>query len=122
MQWRAAQSGTTSQMLASGTAPAWLRIGRYTTTGPSPQTYYTAYTSTDGTTWTAIPGSTIALSIPGSAEAGFAITSHAQGTGGAVTLDSVAVTPGEYPPPGLSARPRACSPLRVMTCSRPRRR
>ena len=122
VQWRAAQSGATSQVLASGTAPAWLRIGRYTTTGPSPQTYYTAYTSTDGTTWTAIPGSTIALSIPGSAEAGFAITSHAQGTGGAVTLDSVAVTPGEYPPPGLSDRPRACSPLRVMTCSRPRRR
>jgi outer membrane protein assembly factor BamB len=102
VQWRSAQAGTSSQVLAAGTVPVYLRIGRYTTTGTSPQTYYTAYTSPDGSTWTPVPGSTVALNMPGSLLAGFGITSHAQGTAGAVTLDSVAVTPGEFPPPGLA--------------------
>jgi outer membrane protein assembly factor BamB len=99
VQWRATQGGTSTQLLIPGTVPVYLMIGRYTTTSTTPQTLYTAYTSTDGRSWTAIPGSTIALNIAGSL-AGFAITSHAQGTGGSVTLDTVAVTATEYPPPG----------------------
>jgi galactose oxidase len=101
VQWRPAQGATTSQLLASGTAPVYLRVGRYTTTGSSPVTYYTAYTSSDGNTWTPVAGSTKALSLPGPLLAGFAITSHNQGKGCAVTLNSVAVTPGEVPPPGV---------------------
>ena len=77
-------------------------MGRFTTSGSSPQTYYTAYTSPDGSTWTAVPGSTMVLAMSGALQAGFALTSHAQGAGGNVTLDSVAVTPGELPPPGLA--------------------
>jgi hypothetical protein len=46
-------------------------------------------------------GSTVALSMTGPLLAGFAITSHNQGTGSAVTLDNVAVTPGELAPPGI---------------------
>jgi hypothetical protein len=102
VQWRSAQGGGTSQLLAAGTVPAYLMIGRYTTTGSNPQTYYTAYSSPDGNTWTAIPGSTQVLSLgAGSLLAGFAITSHNQGTGSAVSLDTVSATAGEFQPPGL---------------------
>ena len=102
VQWRSTQGGSSSQITTSGTTPAYLRIGRYTTTGATPQTLYTAYTSTNGTTWTAVAGSTVALSMTGSVLGGFALTSHNQGVAGAVTLDSVAVAATEYPPPGLS--------------------
>ena len=100
VQWRATQGGTSSQLLSPGTVPTYLMIARYTTSGSPAQTLYTAYTSADGATWNAITGSTVALSGIGSL-AGFGITSHLQGTGGSVTLDSVAVTSTEYPPPGL---------------------
>jgi galactose oxidase len=101
VQWRSAQGASTKQLLTSGTAPIYLRVGRYTTAGSSPVTYYTAYTSSDGNTWTPIAGSTQALSLPEPLQAGFAITSHNQGNGCAVMLNSVAVTAGESPPPGL---------------------
>ena len=102
VQWRAAQGGSSSQLTTTGTAPVYLRVGRYTTSGTSPQTYYTAYISPDGVTWTAVPGSTVALSMPGSILAGLALTSHNQGVPGTVTFDTVSVTPGEVPPPGFA--------------------
>jgi hypothetical protein len=111
VQWRATAGGSTSQVLTSGTAPAYLMVGRYTTTGSNPQTYYTAYTSPDGNTWTPIPGSTQVLSMNGSLLAGFAITSHAQGTGGSVTLNSVAVTATEFAPPGICPTNWNCSDI-----------
>ena len=77
VQWRSAQGGPSSQLVTTGTVPAYLMVGRYTTGG---QTYYTAYTSPDGSTWTAIPGSTQALAMTGALLAGFAVTSHNQGT------------------------------------------
>jgi galactose oxidase len=102
VQWRTAQGGTSSQVTTPGTVPKYLRVARYTTSGTTPQTLFTAYTSPDGTNWTAVPGSTVALAITGPALGGFAITSHNQGVGGAVTLDSVALSATEYPPPGIS--------------------
>lgn len=39
--------------------------------------------------------------MPGSLLADFAITSHNQGTGSVVTLDTVDVTPGEFAPLGI---------------------
>ena len=72
-------------------------VGRYTSGG---QIYYTAYTSPDGSTWTAIPGSTQVISMTGPLLAGLAITSHNQGTASAVTLDTVSVKATELPPPG----------------------
>ena len=79
-----------------GAVPAYLRVSQFTS---GQVTSFTAYTSTDGTTWTPVPGSTVSLTMSGSL-AGFAITSHDQGNGSAVTLDSVSVTPGASPPPG----------------------
>jgi hypothetical protein len=108
VQWRTAQGGSTSQQVASGTLPAYLMVGRYTTGG---QTYYTAYTSPDGSTWTAIPGSTIALAMTGPLLAGIAITSHNQGTASAVTLDSVAVAAGEVAPAGACPASWTCADI-----------
>jgi hypothetical protein len=94
VQWRSTQAGATGQVLVSGTVPAYLEVVGYTSNS---QTSYTAYTSPDGNTWTAIPGSTQVLSLGSSTVAGFGICSHNQFVSGSETLDTVAVTTGEFP-------------------------
>jgi outer membrane protein assembly factor BamB len=108
VQWRMTQGGTSTQLLAPGTVPAYLRVGRYTS---GSQIYYTAYTSTNGTSWTAIPGSTQVLPMSGSLLAGLAVTSHIQGTSSAVTADTVGVKPGEHPPPGACPNTWTCADI-----------
>ena len=102
VQWRTKLGATTSQLLTAGTAPAYLMVGRYTTTGAHPTTYYTAYTSTDGKTWTAITGSTVAIKMTGKVLAGIAMTSHDQGIPGSVTLSSVKLASVKLPPPAAT--------------------
>ena len=94
VQWRSAQGGTSNSLSPAQVmgVPLYLRVTRYTPKGVNQPTYYTAYTSTDGTTWTEVPASSISLSIPGPLLAGFAITSHNQGTGSGVTLQNVTVS------------------------------
>jgi hypothetical protein len=73
IQYRTAQGDSTTQLtgVASG-APSYLKIMR---TGDS----YTAYTSPDGTSWTAFPGSTVTIpALDGTILAGMADTSHSQ--------------------------------------------
>lgn len=112
VQYRAAQGGATTQLLLTpGTVPAFLKVARFTTAGGTPQTLFTAYTSPDGNTWTAVPNSTLALNLTGPLLAGFAITSHSQGTGSAVTLDNVAVAAVELPPPGLCPAGWTCADI-----------
>ncbi len=111
VQWRTAQGGGTNQLLAPGSVPAYLMIARYTTPGNSPQTYYTAYTSPDGNSWTPISGSTMPLNLPEPLLAGFAITSHAQGTGSAVTLDSVGIGTNPPQPPGICPGSWQCADI-----------
>ncbi len=108
VQWRMAQGGTSTQLLAPGTVPAYLMLGRYTS---GTQIYYTAYTSPDGTNWTAIPGSTQVLPISGPVLAGIAITSHSQGTASAVTLDTVGLNATELPPPGACPNTWTCTDI-----------
>ena len=63
--------------------PAYLQVTRLGDT-------YTASTSTDGVTWTPVPGST--FTIPGLGPtmlAGLAVTSHNAGVVGTATVDSV---------------------------------
>ena len=99
VQWRTAQGGSSSQVAAAGTVPTYLQIGRYTSGGT---VYYTAYTSPNGTTWTAVPGSTQTVAgLTGTLLAGLAVTSHDQGTSSTVGFNTVSVTATEYPPPGF---------------------
>jgi outer membrane protein assembly factor BamB len=112
VQWRSAQGGGTSQVVTTGTVPAYLMIGRYTSGG---NVYYTAYTSPDGSTWTVVPGSTQVLSMTGPLLAGLALTSHSQGTGGADTFDTVSVSSTELPPPGACPNAWTCADIGTVT-------
>ena len=100
VQYRTAQGASTEQLVFPGAVPAYLMVNRYTTSGTSPATLLTTYTSADGNSWSPLAGSTINLgALTGPLLGGFAITSHQQGTGSAATLDSVAVNAGELVPP-----------------------
>jgi len=108
VQWRGTRDGSTSQILTPGAVPTYLMVGEYTANG---QTYYTAYTSPDGANWTAIPGSTQVLALAQPVLAGFGITSHDQGVGSAVTLDTIAVAPGGLIPPGVCPNIWSCADI-----------
>ena len=104
VQWRSTQGGLSTQLVVPGTVPGYLKVARYSDPG-SGDVYYTAYTSPDGVTWTPVAGSTQQLTMAsGPLLAGFALTSHDQGTSGAVTLTDVNVSSGEPPSPRGSAR------------------
>ena len=73
VQYRSSAGGSTSQLtgVTSG-APIYVKVTRSAAT-------YTAYTSTDGTNWTAYPGSTVTIpNLSGSIFGGMADTSHSQ--------------------------------------------
>src|SRR5258708_9405109 len=108
VQYRAAQGGTTSQIATTGTAPTYLMVARVGTT-------LTAYSSSDGSTWTAIAGSTQTLSaLSGTVLVGLAVSSHntmSLSTGG---MDTVAIASGA---PVLAHCPTGwtCSAIRAPT-------
>jgi hypothetical protein len=86
VQYRNAQGGSTTQPVKiTGTVPVYLAVGR---TGST----YTAYTSSDGVTWTVVAGSSVTLSMSGPVLAGMAVTSHNSGVLGTVTFDTVSVS------------------------------
>ena len=68
---RSTQGGTVSTVvnLPAVTVPVYLQVQRSGTT-------YTASTSSDGVTWTPIPGSSVKLGPTGTWLAGLAVTSH----------------------------------------------
>ncbi len=67
---RATQGGGVSTVTSlAGTVPIYLLVQRSGTT-------FTAFTSSDGSTWTAIPGSSVTLNLSGTLLAGMAVTSH----------------------------------------------
>ena len=79
-----------------GSLPVYLQIQRQ---GDVLQ----AATSTDGSTYTAVPGSTATVIMPYASLAGLAVSSAASGTAGTATLDTVSVggvtnTPQNTPP------------------------
>ncbi len=85
VQWRTTLAGNSSQVLLAGTPPVYLKIGR---AGGS----YSAYTSSDGVSWTLIPGSTQSVGLTGASLAGIAVTSHNWGVLGSMTLQSLSLT------------------------------
>ena len=98
VQWRSTVGGPTTEYRFAGSAPIYLRVARYTTTGSSPQTYFGVSTSADGITWTRVNGATVALDLSASLQGGVAITSHNnQSSAMAVTMDTLSVAAGEFP-------------------------
>ena len=94
VQWRTAEGGLTSQLLAPGPSPVYpvyLMIGRWTDPHAGGLTYYTAYWSTDNLTFTPIAGSTVALTLPATLMAGMAADSYNEKTTFPVTFNNFAI-------------------------------
>jgi YD repeat-containing protein len=89
VQYRDAAGGSAAILAsATGTAPISLAVARVGTT-------YTAYTSSDGTKWSLIQGSSRAMgNLGGTVQMGLAVNAHANGTVSTATFDSVNVTTG----------------------------
>ncbi|MGZ6308510.1 MAG: hypothetical protein ACXWP6_18810, partial [Ktedonobacterales bacterium] len=106
VQYRATAGANASQATSiAGTVPVYLRIGRSGKT-------FTAYTSTDGTTWTPLAGSTVALSsLSGTLLAGLAVTSHNGGTFSTVTFDSISIASNSTPPPPACVTGWSCADI-----------
>jgi hypothetical protein len=86
-QYRTAQGVTSSNATTTGAAPVYLGVARNGTT-------FTAYTSPDGATWTAIPNSSVVLAnLTGTLLAGLAVTSHNTSQLSTVTFDTVSSSP-----------------------------
>ncbi len=104
VQWRGTQGGASSQVLASGSVPAWLEVARSGGT-------FTAYTSADGVTWTAVPGASVGLTMTGTLLAGLAVTSHNGGQMGAATFDTETLTNSAQTPPGACPTSWSCADI-----------
>jgi len=100
VQWRTAQGATSNQIIQAGVSPLFLQVSRWTNTTTG-VTYYSAFTSANGTTWTLIPGSTTAMTMPGTLQAGLAVTSHNTSVLGQVAFGSVAIGTTSTAPPGM---------------------
>ena len=90
IQWRTTLAGTSSQLLAAGGPPVFLGVSMSGGTA-------TAYTSPDGISWIAVPGSAVSVGLSGPVLAGLAVTSHAWGTLGSATFDTVRISPDPWP-------------------------
>src|SRR5438132_799355 len=96
MQYRAVQGGGSTQTLGVGTVPAYLKLARASST-------FTAYSSPDGTTWTAIQGSSVSLPpLQGVILAGLAVTSHNTLLLSPVAYDAIVFGAGA-PPPAITS-------------------
>ena len=83
VQYRATQGGQASQLaVIAGTAPTYLKV---TSSGGS----FSAYSSTDGVTWTLITGSTVTFTTTYPLLAGLAVTSHNGGALSTATFNTV---------------------------------
>ena len=88
VQWRNSLGITTSQSTkVAATLPVYLKITRSGTT-------FTAFSSTDGVTWTAVPGSSASPAVTGTMLAGLAVTSHNTSALSTATFDTVSLPSG----------------------------
>ncbi|GCE31708.1 hypothetical protein KDA_71920 [Dictyobacter alpinus] len=97
IQYRSTQGGTTTQLSTGGTVPVYLRVARFGGT-------FTAYTSTDGTTWTPVANSSLRLNITVPLQVGVAVTGHSEANIGDITADGLTLT-ADAPPPPVAACP-----------------
>ncbi len=86
VQYRSDQGAVASQAAnIPGTVPSYVKVSR---TGSS----FSAYTSTDGISWTLVPGSTVTVNMSGTVLEGVASTSHNTAASCLATVDSVLVS------------------------------
>src|SRR6202035_454805 len=112
VQWRATQGATTNQIPIGGAAPVYLKVSRWTdTSGGAPITYLTAYTSPDGSTWTAVPGSTQQINLTGALLAGLAATSHNGGVLATDQFDTVSINTTAQIPAGVCLATWTCTDI-----------
>jgi hypothetical protein len=94
VQWRTSAGTLALQVIRAGLkAPAWVRVVRHT----SPATKvvsYTAYVSSDGVTFTAVPGATVVLNLTGPLVAGIAVDANSSTALADATFDHVALLAG----------------------------
>ena len=114
VQWREHDSLPTRQSVpVSGIgSPEYFEIQRYTDTSVSPPvTYYSAFTSANGTTWTPVLGATQAVRLGSKPFTGmFAANPESTTDTAAVTMTSVSLAPGKGPrPPGVCPSPWSCA-------------
>ncbi len=95
VQYRTTQGGGAQQSasITTGTVPTYLEVARSGNT-------YSAYTSSDGVTWTLVAGSSATLNTSGSVLAGMAVTSHDGSALSTVTFDTLNLSNTALPPPG----------------------
>ncbi|HWW09456.1 MAG TPA: PQQ-binding-like beta-propeller repeat protein [Candidatus Acidoferrales bacterium] len=111
VQWRTSLAGNTNQIQLAGAVPLYLRVSRWTDTSGAPLTYLTAYTSPNGTNWTAIPGSTQQFSLTGALLAGMAVTSHNGAALSTVGFDGVALSNTAPVPAGICLSSWTCQDI-----------
>src|SRR6202165_1042989 len=112
VQWRPTEAAQTNQLqLGTFTAPVYLMVSRYTDTSHNNTVYYTTYYSTDNITWSAVPGSTIALNLPGQLSAGMAASSYSTAQTMTTTFDSWSLLTSAPPPPGLCPAAWSCEDI-----------
>jgi outer membrane protein assembly factor BamB/regulation of enolase protein 1 (concanavalin A-like superfamily) len=106
VQYRDTDGGIAAQQAnPAGGAPAYLEVARSGTT-------FTAYTSANGSTWTAVPDSTVSLpNLSGTVLAGLAVTSHDTGTTGTATFTGVTVANTAPVPPNLCPSGWTCEDI-----------
>ncbi|HEY0706603.1 MAG TPA: discoidin domain-containing protein, partial [Polyangia bacterium] len=90
-----AGAAATATAGGSGAVPGWLRLVRAGNT-------FTAFTSTNGTTWTQY-GTAVTSTFPATLAVGLAVTSHADGVLNTATFDNVSITQPVTGPPGAPA-------------------
>jgi fibronectin type 3 domain-containing protein/regulation of enolase protein 1 (concanavalin A-like superfamily) len=84
-QYRATAGGVSTNAVTTGlVAPHWVKLARVGTT-------FTAYTSTDGVTWTTRGSQTVTMGT--SIYVGLAVTSHTTAALGTATFDNVGIVP-----------------------------
>jgi hypothetical protein len=95
---RTTTNGTTSTTASSGTSaiPGWIRLQRVGNT-------FTSFTSTNGTSWTPIAGTT-SVTMANPVYVGLAVTSHNDGVIAAGAFDNVTITGRAPAPPAGTAR------------------
>lgn len=97
VQYRSAQGGGAQQIakITTGAVPAYLMVTRS-------GNVFSAYTSSDGTTWSLITGSSVTIAMIGAVQAGMAVSSHDASFLDTVTFDTVTISASLLCPAGWS--------------------